>query len=151
MINTQAITGWEKWLQVEFAAFIHDHSDVKAWSRETPYLTDKRIEKARQRCAVDFIVHQKYKQSHLALEFKQINSVARCSRAMIEDILKMLKIRRSEFDIRSVWCIGVHTRAREAEVLREIKYYSEELGFEVDERMFASRHIGKTGYSFSII
>lgn len=40
VISEQEISGSEKWLQVEFAAYIHDHEEVKAWGRETPYLTD---------------------------------------------------------------------------------------------------------------
>ena len=125
VISDQQISGWEKWLQVEFAAYIHDHEDIKAWSRETPYLTDRRIERARERCAVDFIIHQKHKQSHLALELKQVNSVGRCAKAMVGDILKMLTIRQSQFDIRGVWCLGVHTRAPETEVVRKLRYHAE--------------------------
>jgi uncharacterized membrane protein len=151
VISDQSISGWEKWMQVEFAAFIHDHDNVKAWSRETPYSTDQRIEKARRRCAVDFIVHQKYKQSHLALEIKQVKSVSRCARAMVEDIVKMLTIRRSEFDIRSVWCLGVHQAASESEVLRELKYHADELRFNLSENLVATRSIGRTGYSFSLV
>jgi hypothetical protein len=151
VIGEQSITGWEKWLQVEFAAFIHDHENVKAWSRETPYASDKRIEKARSRCAVDFIIHQKYKQSHLALELKQIQSVSRCTRAMIEDLLKMLKIRRSEFDIRSVWCLGVHQVASASDVLRELTYHADELDFNLSPGLVATKPIGRTGYAFSLV
>ncbi len=151
VISEQEISGWEKWLQVEFAAYIHDHDDVKAWGRETPYSTDRRIERAREKCAVDFIIHQKYKQSHLALEIKQVNSVGRCARAMVGDILKMFAIRQSEFDIRSVWCLGVHARSSQAEVLRELSYHADALGLDLDPGLVASRAIGQTGYSFSII
>lgn len=151
VIRDEEMTGWEKWLQVEFATFIREHDGVKAWSRETPYAIDKRIEKARERCAVDFIVHQKYKQSHLALELKQIDSVARCAQAMIKDIQKMRSIRRSEFDIRSVWCLGVHADEQAPTVLREFKYYAEKLDFDFDEKLFATQRIGKTGFSYSII
>jgi hypothetical protein len=31
VIAEQEISGWAKWLQVEFAAYIHDHEEVKAW------------------------------------------------------------------------------------------------------------------------
>lgn len=151
VIGAQNISGWEKWIQVEFAAFIHDHDNVKAWSREAPYASDKRIEKARSRCAVDFIIHQKYKQSHLALEIKQVRSVSRCTRAMVEDITKMLKIRRSEFDIRSVWCLGVHQDATASEVLRELKYHADELRFPLSASLVATRRIGRTGYAFSLV
>ena len=151
VISEQEISGWEKWLQVEFAAYIHDHEEVKAWGRETPYLTDRRIERAREKCAVDFIIHQKYKQSHLALEFKQINSVGRCARAMVGDILKMLTIRQSQFDIRSVWCLGVHPRAPEEEVVRKLRYHADALGLDLDPSLVTSRAIGQSGYSFSIV
>lgn len=151
VIGAQNISGWEKWLQVEFAAFIHDHENVKAWSREAPYATDQRIEKARTRCAVDFIVHQKYKQRHLALEIKQVKSVSRCTRAMVEDITKMLAIRRSEFDIRCVWCLGVHQDATDSEVLRKLKYHADELRLPLSPSLVATRSIGRTGYAFSLV
>jgi hypothetical protein len=151
VIGEQEISGWEKWLQVEFAAYIHDHEEVKAWGRETPYLTDRRVERAREKCAIDFIIHQKYKQSHLALELKQVDSVGRCARAMVTDIKKMFAIRKAEFDIRSVWCLGVHARASEPEVLRKLIYHADELGLDLDHKLVATRHIGQTGYAFSII
>jgi hypothetical protein len=44
VIREQRITGWEKWLQVEFAAFIQDHENVKAWGREALFGMDKRRE-----------------------------------------------------------------------------------------------------------
>lgn len=151
VISDQSISGWEKWIQVEFATFIHDHDNVKAWSRETPYATDQRIEKARSRCAVDFIIHQKHKQSHLALEIKQVKSVSRCARAMVEDIVKMWTIRKSEFDIRSVWCLGIHQAAPEAEVLRKLNYHADELNVNLSPSLIVTKAIGRTGYSFSLI
>jgi hypothetical protein len=151
VIRAQRITGWEKWLQVEFAAFIQDHENVKAWGREAPYGFDMRIEKARKTCAVDFIIHQKFKQSHLALEMKQIDSVSRCTRAMIEDIAKMLTIRRSEFDIRSVWSLGVHQYAKPADVLRELNYHADAKRINFPESLAVTLPIGRTGYSFSIV
>lgn len=107
-IRAESITGWEKWLQIEFASFIRQHAEVKGWSRESSYQLDQRVAEARSKCAVDFIIHQKRKHSHLAVEMKQIKSPSSCVNAMIKDIKKLHSIRRSEFDIRSVWCIGVH-------------------------------------------
>jgi hypothetical protein len=151
VIREQRITGWEKWLQVEFAAFIQDHENVKAWGREALFGMDKRVEKARIRCAVDFIVHQKFKQSYFALEMKQIDSVSRCTRAMISDIAKMLTIKRSEFDIRIVWSLGVHQVAKPADVLRELNYHADASRIEFTQSLAITLPIGRTGYSFSIV
>jgi len=34
VILEEEITGWEKWLQIEFAAYLRGHKDVKHWDRE---------------------------------------------------------------------------------------------------------------------
>lgn len=150
-IREESITGWEKWLQIEFASFIRKHAEVKAWSRESSYQLDQRVAEARSKCAVDFIIHQRRKHSHLAVEMKQIKSPSSCVNAMVKDIKKLHAIRRSEFDIRSVWCIGVHDTHPVADILREAVYYGGKLGVEIQADLVYSKKIGQTGYSYTLI
>lgn len=150
-IREDSISGWEKWLQIEFATFLRQHKSVKSWGRESQYKLDKRLAKAMHTCSVDFIVHQKYKQSHIALELKQINSPPACVCAMIKDIKKLNQIRRSEFDIRSVWCLGVHNSSSSAVIEREALYYASKLGVEIKASLVASKRVGRTGYSYTFV
>lgn len=150
-IEEDSISGWEKWLQIEFASFLREHTAVKSWGRESQYKLDKRVAKAAHSCSVDFIIHQKHKQSHIALELKQINSPSRCISAMIKDIKRLNEIRRSEFDIRSVWCLGVHYLASTDDVKREALYYASKLGVEIKAGLVASRKIGRSGYCYTLI
>ena len=50
------MTGWEKWLQIEFAAFLSVHENVTYWWRESRYQIDQRIRDSRKVCAVDFLI-----------------------------------------------------------------------------------------------
>lgn len=150
-INEDSITGWEKWLQIEFATFLRQHESVKAWGRESQYKLDGRVAKVRKTCAVDFIIHQRAKHSHVALEIKQIRSPARCIGGMLKDIKKLYRIRKSEYDIRSVWCLGIHNEISPREALREVNYYSSKLGIEINTSHVVSEKIGRTGFSFTLL
>ncbi len=150
VIREENISGWEKWLQIEFSVFLRKYEEVKSWGRESPYTLDQRIAKAQQKCAVDFIIHQKRKHSQLALELKQIDSPVSCIVAMLKDIKKMWSIRTSEFDIRSVWCLGVHNEDSFESIHRNIVYQAGVQNIEIQPKMIVSKKIGKTGYGFTI-
>ena len=149
-IREDSIRGWEKWLQIELAVYLRKHKEVKAWGRETQYLLDKRVAKVRSKCAIDFIIHQTRKHSHLAVEIKQLNATKSCIDRMLRDMRKMNKIRGSEFDIRSVWCLGIHNATDADEVLRKVGYYAGELQVEIDPKLVVTRPIGRTGYSYTL-
>jgi hypothetical protein len=150
-IQEDSITGWEKWLQIEFAAFLRQHDSVKAWGRESQYKLDGRLAKVRQTCAVDFIIHQKAKHSHLALEIKQIRSPASCINGMLKDIKKLAKIRKSDYDIRGVWCLGVHNAIPAEDALREVDYYAKKLHIDIKQAHVFSERIGNTGFSCTLL
>lgn len=150
-IDQDNITGWEKWLQIEFAAFLRSHPQVRAWWRESKYNLDQRLLKSRTRCAVDFLVHQTHKHSHMAIELKQAASARNCIKGMLRDLKKIEGIKKKDYDIRSVWCIGVHKFKSPEEVRRLVNYHADELGFSIAKKFHLSEPIGRTGYSFSII
>jgi hypothetical protein len=150
-IHEDGISGWEKWLQIELASFLRQHASVKAWGRETQYKLDKRLTKKKSACSVDFIIHERKKQSHLAVELKQVNKMPACVQAMLRDLDKLGKIKGSEFDIRSVWCLGIHNRAHIDAVRREATYYSSTHDIALSENAIVSERIGRTEYSFTVL
>jgi hypothetical protein len=101
-IKEEEITGWEKWLQIEFATFLRSHDSVKEWNREIQHSLDKRIAKSRSACAIDFVILQKHKHSTLALEIKQRSSMTACLRGMLRDIKKVGKIKEKQFNSRGI-------------------------------------------------
>ncbi|MFG6467533.1 hypothetical protein [Roseateles sp. BYS87W] len=149
-INDSEMTGWEKWLQIELAAFLEARDDIKAWWRESSYEMDKRLVESRKRCAVDFLVHQKWKQSHMALELKQVNSPTACVQGMIRDKKKIDGIKSAKYDIRSVWCVGVHRAVDPAEVARLVAYYGSKLNSPVNPKLLSTERIGYSPYMFTI-
>ena len=62
----------------------------------------------------------------------------------------MDKIRGSEFDIRSVWCLGVHNATDADEVLRMVVHQAGNLQVEINPKLVVTRAIGKTGYSYTL-
>lgn len=148
-INAASMTGWEKWLQIELASFLSSHTDVKAWWRESKYELDKRVLDSRDTCAVDFLIHEKWKQSHMALELKQANSPNGCVKAMLRDKKKIAAIKFKKFDIRSVWCLGVHREEDPKEVRRLLAYHADKMRLDVPKN-FHSQGIGRTGYAYTI-
>lgn len=149
-IDSDYITGWEKWLQIEFATFLRDHAEIRTWWRESKYEIDKRVLASRSKCAVDFLVHQKGKQSHMALELKQVNSPNSCVCGMLRDRRKIAAIKRKNYDIRSVWCLGVHRDELPDEVRRLLRYHSDKMKISVNTENVITEVIGKTGYAFTI-
>lgn len=149
-IHEDKITGWEKWLQIEFASFVREHESVKAWGRESRYKLDQRMTRNKLTCSVDFILHQRNKHSHMAVEMKQVNAMTSCVAAMLRDVKKLQKIKGAEYDIRSVWCLGIHKRALIADVRREALYYASKHGIEINEDFIVSERIGRTEYSFTV-
>lgn len=149
-INDSGMTGWEKWLQIELAAFLEARADIKAWWRESSYELDKRVAESRKRCAVDFLVHQKWKQSHVALEVKQINSPTACVQGMIRDKKKIQSIKSAKYDIRSAWCLGVHRVIEPDEVERLVIYYGSKLKAPVNQKLLLTERIGYSPYMFTV-
>lgn len=149
-INDCKMSGWEKWLQIELAAYLETREDIKAWWRESSYEIDKRVVESRKRCAVDFLVHQKWKQSHMALELKQVNSPAACIQGMIKDKKKIETIKTAKYDIRSVWSIGVHRVTETAEVKRLADYYSSKLKLPINSQFQLAERIGYSPYMFTV-
>lgn len=143
------IKGWEIWLQVEFALFLFNHTDVSEVEREKRYELDKRMSKDKDICSIDFMIRQKRKQSSIPLEIKQHENASHCIRYMLKDIEKYEKVRGSSATTgRSLWCLGVHPTVEE-EYLN--KLINENKFREINSDYIFSKNIEGTNFSFTLI
>ncbi len=80
LIESNKLTGWEIWLQVEFAMFLETQLLVDEWIREFQYSMDRRISKNQKFMAIDFLIRKKHARldQYIALEIKQNLSAASC-------------------------------------------------------------------------
>lgn len=150
IIDEQKISGWEKWMQIEFAKFCNENSKISQWCREERYELDKRASKNRNSCSVDFSLRQKHKQTWLAIELKQKDSASGCIKSMLKDAVKLSKIKRSQNDIRTIWCIGVHKCAEELKMQGHIAKHQIEIGVQIKGQHVHTGKIGRSGYSFTL-
>lgn len=150
VISELEISGWEKWLQIEFAKFCKSHEDVAEWDRELRYGLDRRLSRGKASCAIDFLIRQKYKRSPLAIELKQNASPSGCIKAMTIDMAKVNKIRYSQDDLRGVWCVGVHPAKPADEIKRLVRYHADEQQLRIDSSLVLTKPIGRTGFSVTL-
>ena len=143
------IKGWEVWLQVEFALFLFNHSDISEVEREKRYELDKRMSKDKDICSIDFMIRQKRKKSSIPLEIKQHENASSCIRYMLKDIEKYEKVKGSSATTgRSLWCLGVHSTVGEDNLKRLI---DDNKFREIHPDYVFSKNIEGTGFSFTLI
>lgn len=108
-IGSHDLTGWEKWIQIEFAIFLHDHNHVADFRREHGYSLDQRKAK-RSKAYADFSFRKKRtnKNVKILLEFKANRKLRACIDGMIADWDKILCVRTNDDNIRSFWVVGFH-------------------------------------------
>ncbi|MBR7745911.1 hypothetical protein [Undibacterium baiyunense] len=145
------ISGWEKWVQIEFAKFCMDHEEISDWGRELRYELDKRMSNGKSSCSIDFLIRQKRKQSPIGIEIKQHPSPNGCVKAMLKDIAKVQQIKYSQDDLRGIWCIGIHAAESAAEVSRLVTYHADRLDININPQFVFSKEIGKTGFSVTVL
>jgi len=100
---------WECWLQSEMYCFLSQHERVAEVCPECSYSIDKRINNEKLVGRVDFAIRQKWakKESYILIELKVNRNREDCLREMIADSAKIKALKRSEFDGRSVFYIGL--------------------------------------------
>lgn len=150
-INKSEIHGWENWMQIEFAKFCKQHQEISSSEREIRYELDKRISKDKFICSIDLFVRQKHKHSGMGIEFKQKRHTNACIRAMFDDYEKIRKIKYSQYDLRSVWFVGIHPNDPRQDIETLIAKNMERTGIDIDTNFIFSQEIGETGFSVTII
>ncbi|MCK9622301.1 MAG: hypothetical protein M0R47_17400 [Methylobacter sp.] len=151
IISDFEISGWEKWIQIEFAKFCKDHEEISEWGRELRYELDRRMSNGKSSCSVDFLIRQKRKQSPLGIEIKQQSSPNGCVKAMLRDVAKVRRIKYSQDNLRGIWCIGIHSATSPAEVNRLIAYHADSMNIDIDPDLVFSKEIGRTGFSVTVL
>ena len=134
------VYGWEIWLQVEFYLFLKQHNLVKSVDREIRCSLDGRKNPTKRFAVLDFMIHEKRKQSSIPLEIKQHMSAKSCLTSMLKDVKKFGQIKYSGINTsRNLWCLGVHLGPQ----LENSQEYCE---YEI-----TSEQIGNTEYYFTLI
>ncbi|PCK33291.1 hypothetical protein CEX98_01995 [Pseudoalteromonas piscicida] len=152
LIGKKEITGWEIWLQIEFAIFLDEHSDIARWDREYMYSVDRRKTKNKTLIAVDFTFRKKHSSTYryIALEMKQNKSANSCIRAMMNDIHKLFIIKRSVDDIRSIWNLGVHLYVEPDVIYEKVRKYEKDLKVSLVDNCIVSDRIQDTHFAYTI-
>ncbi len=160
VIEQEKITGWENWLQVEFATFLSRYDSVGTWEREQSYYIDGRKRIDKNKAIVDFNVRKKCTKLNrmIALEFKQNTSSKTCITNMISDVQKIEDIRASSSTcMRSYWVIGIHPRNMnkhhtedKKDIKRRILQKSKCTSFGLIEECILTKYIPNTGLAYTI-
>ena len=157
LIDEVGITGWEKWWQVEFAAWLADEDSIGEWAMEECFLTDRRTRTAKNFIAMDvgFRLKGFSTREFLFVELKQHRDWTKCIGNMLRDIDKRetaQKRSESGLRIRNFFVAGVYltedtTRASIADHVEERAAVCD---LPLERRHVHTRVIADTPYSLTI-
>ncbi|WOR29449.1 hypothetical protein [Citrobacter portucalensis] len=153
IIDQYNISGWEVWMQIEFANLLA--STGHEWWREQTLACDLRKNPQRLSVRADFLLRKKgwTQDSYIALELKQNQDPTSCVRNMIADLVKSAKIKRSELDLRSYWTLGVTPKIDKERLDALIDYYLDEKYYLTKSRQkhVLLKDIEQTPYCYIVI
>jgi hypothetical protein len=152
LIQSKDISGWEIWVQVEFAMFLEEHIDVDEWIREFQYSMDMRSSKNQKYMAIDFLVRKRRARlgQYIAIEIKQNKSAASCINGMMKDVCKIGLVKGSEDDIRTMWSLGIHQSLPNKELVNLVNSYADEYEVQLAPNCIKTEVIGNTNFSFTV-
>ncbi len=153
IIHDYEITGWEIWLQVEFANML-SNTDHLYW-REQALEFDYRQNKGKYYFRPDFLLRKKgwAQERYMAIEFKQNPNPTACVKNMAGDLKKIGQMRKSELDLRSVWAVGI-TKVIENDQLSSLAdHYLDRKHYQTKSfnKHIQAFPIGKTPYCYIIM
>jgi hypothetical protein len=113
LIDEVEITGWEKWWQVEFAAWLSEDNEIGDWVMEEVFFTDLRRNTAKDSIAIGIGFRMKGFSSKemLFLELKQNNDWCRCIENMLKDVEKVESTQtysETGLMIRNFFVVGIY-------------------------------------------
>lgn len=158
LIDKVGITGWEKWWQVHFAAWLAEHDSVGDWVMEELFHTDLRKNSQKDTIAIDIGFRLKgfSTKEMLFLELKQNNDWRRCVENMLIDAEKVYCAQSRSLDhgfaIRNFFVVGVYPTPEKSK--KEIHDYIEEHANERDipinrEHIF-TKYVRDTPFSVTL-
>ena len=136
LIDAIGITGWEKWWQVEFAAWLAHHDGIGDWVMEEVFLTDLRRRSQRNSIAIDIGLRMKgfSTKEMIFLELKQHGDWRRCLDNMFADSEKVYCAQsysmKNRIAIRNFFVVGVYPTAETSKT--EIRDYIAERAAEMN-------------------
>lgn len=124
------ITGWEKWWQMELAAYLYKSDRIAEWDMEHPFDTDRRTSLKQSRMALDigFRMHRHAIDSWYFVELKQENDYQKLLQRMGKDIEKVFSAKTRSFDrvkVRYIACAGIF--ADQGDAYEDVIEYAETL------------------------
>ncbi len=152
LIQSKSISGWEVWLQVEFAMFLEEHIAVDEWIREFQYSMDRRSSKNQKYMAIDFLVRKRRARlgQYIAIEIKQNKSAASCINGMMKDACKISLVKGSEDDIRTMWSLGIHQVLPQEDLESLVKDYAVEYKVQLAPNCIKTKPIEYTDFAFTV-
>ena len=157
LIDDVGITGWEKWWQVEFCAWLSENEVIGAWAMEEVFLTDLRRTKAKDTIALDIGFRMKGFSSAemLFLELKQSNDWRRCIEKMLSDVEKVYSAQTysgNGIAIRNFFVVGLYPTGETTKKL--VHDYIESRTFELDIPLrrahIFTKFVPKTAFSITL-
>ena len=136
LIDQVGITGWEKWWQVELAAWLSEHDHIADWVMEEVFLTDLRKKTQKNSIAIDIGFRMKgfSTKEMLFLELKQNNDWKRCIENMLVDVDKVETSQTysvgNNLMIRNFFVVGVYPTGETTK--KEVHDYVEQRAEDLD-------------------
>ena len=158
LIAELGITGWEKWWQVEFAAWLADHDQIAEWVMEEVFFTDLRKKSSKDTIAIDLGFRMKGSSTKvmLFLELKQNEDVGRCIENMLTDADKVFTAQKysqtNGLMIRNFFVIGLYPTPEVGK--RDIHDYIAERALKrdihVDRAFIYTKFVPESPYSVTL-
>lgn len=157
-IDEVGITGWEKWWQVEFAAWLAESDGIGDWVMEEDFLTDLRRNSKKNLIAIDIGFRLKgfSTKEMLFLEIKQNSDWRRCVKNMLSDIEKVGSAQtysvENKLMIRNFFVVGVYPTGdtNKKDVHDYIQDRAEEFGISVEREYIFTKFIQGTPFSVTV-
>ncbi len=158
LIDEVGITGWEKWWQVEFAAWLADHDAIGDWVMEEVFHTDLRRKSKRDSIAIDLGFRMKgfSVDEMIFLELKQHVDWRRCLENMLSDVEKVYgahsRSLENKIAIRNFFVVGVYPTGdtTKKEVADYIEDRAEELDISVEHANIFTKFVQNTPFSVTV-
>lgn len=158
LIDELEITGWEKWWQVEFAAWLADHDQIGEWVMEEVFNTDLRRKTDKNSISIDLGFRMKgfSTKEMLFLELKQNNDWRRCIENMLFDVEKVYSAQKYSVSnglmIRNFFVVGVYPtgEATKKDVHDYVQRRAEELDIPIEREHLHTKFVTDSPYSVTM-
>jgi hypothetical protein len=157
LIDEVGISAWEKWWQVEFAAWLSVHDGISECAMEEVFLADHRKDKSKSQLAIDLGFRMKGYPSKemIFLELKQHKHATKCIANMLRDVEKVSLAQKYSANgrvIRSFFVVGVYPTGDWSKKLIHdyIEESAEDRGIVVHRAAMWTKFVPNSPYSVTV-